>query len=66
MSFKKLLSRNISIYVCMCVLRTSLHLIAIFWKKFNVEGIIFLLVRPMFYVFIHYGISLVSLHIDIR
>ena len=50
----------------MCVLCTSLHLIAIFWKKFNVEGIIFLLVRPMVYVFIHYGISPVSLHIDIR
>ena len=34
------------------VLHTSLHLIAIFWKNFNVEEIGCLLVRPMFYVFV--------------
>ena len=62
-SLKKLLSRNISIYVCVyCALAFN---IAIFRKKFNVQGIVFLLVRPMFYVIIHYGISPVSLHINI-
>ena len=39
-------------YPFMCVLRTILHLIAIFWKNFNVEEIGCLLVRPMFYVFV--------------
>ena len=63
MSFLKLLSRNISIYVCVyCALAFICHIL----KKINVEGIVFLLVRPMFYVIIHYGISPVSLHIDIR
>ena len=37
----------------MCVLRTSLHLIAILWKKLMWKELFyFLLVRPIFYVFV--------------
>ena len=48
---KTLLSRNI--HLRMCVLLTSLHLIAILRKKFNVEGIVlFFALRPIFWVFV--------------
>lgn len=59
--------RSRNIHLCMCVLLTSLHLIAILWKKFVLEGIVlFFALRPMFCVFIHYGIWAVCPPVDTR
>ena len=53
----------------MCVLRISLHLIAILWKK-NAEGSVLFFACETnilcFCVFVHYGISTVCPQIDIR
>ena len=53
--------RSRNIHLCMCVLLTSLHLIAILWKKFVLEGIVlFFALRPIFYVLCFYSLRNLS------